>query len=87
MKPANVEPVRVDPIMGKVASWQGNDLGFTVNEKRHKLSPPAQLVRWVGLQVYTLTRMISLPVDKSVKGTALIKDMLARADQRKSVTM
>jgi hypothetical protein len=62
------------------------DLGFTVNEKPHKLSPPAQVGRWVGLQVDTVARMISLPEDKLVKGTALIKDMLARAHQHKSVT-
>ena len=61
-------------------------LGFTVNERPHKLSPPAQVVRWVGLHVDTFARMISLPEDKLVKGTALIKDMLARAHQHKSVT-
>ena len=61
-------------------------LGFTVNERPHKLSPPAQVVRWVGLQVDTVARMISLPEDKLVRGTALIKDMLARAHEHKSVT-
>ena len=46
------------------------DLGFMDNEKPRKLSPPTQVVRWVGLQVDTVARMISLPTDKLVKGTA-----------------
>ena len=62
------------------------DLGFTVNEKPHTLSPPAQAVRRVGLQVDTVVRMISLPKDELVKGTALIKEMLARAHQQRCVT-
>ena len=50
-------------------------LGFTVNEKPHKLSPPAQVVRWIGLQVDTVARIISLPADKLQKARAVIAEM------------
>ena len=61
-------------------------LGFTVNEKPHKLPPPAQVVRWIGLQVDTVAHMISLPADKLQKARAVIAETLDRARSRRSVT-
>ena len=53
-------------------AWrQLEDQDFTVNEKPRKPSLPAQVVRWVGLQVDTVAPMRSLPTDSGCAACAV----------------
>jgi hypothetical protein len=59
------------------------ELGFTINEKPHKLIAPCQLIPWLGLLLDTVAQTVSLPPDKLRKGKELLASFAGRFRDRK----
>ena len=57
-------------------------LGFTVNQKPHKLIAPCLEIPWLGLLLDTVQCTVFLPLDKLQKGLALLAAMRERGTCR-----